>query len=123
MHILPVCVCAESRPPTISEAANDKDNGTQTGGKNARTGGGRGRPGKSSGIGGGGGAKGNHKPARIPKAPKTAEELDRELEAYLVNDTAGTAGGAIAPTPTLPGGGDLTAAASSAAAVEDVEMA
>lgn len=120
MHILRVRVCGiQTRSTTISEAANDTDG---TGGKNARSGGGRGRPGKSSGSGGGGGpggAKSNHKPARVPKTPKTAEELDRELEAYLVNDHAGTgtAGGAIAPTAMLP----VTTVG--AAAAEDVEMA
>jgi len=118
-----VCVL-ESRPPIISEAPNPNTdtnnigNGQQSGGKNARSGT-RGRPGKSSGGGGRG-----HKPARITKIPKTAEELDRELEAYLVNDSAnaGTAGSTNVPTTTVTmSDGGPTAVVAGAA--EDVEMA
>jgi len=114
-----------AKPPIISEAPNPNTDtnyigdGQQSGGKNARSGT-RGRPGKSSG----GGGRGN-KPARITKIPKTAEELDKELEAYLVNDSAnaGTAGNTNVPTATTVtmSDGGLTAAVAGAA--EDVEMA
>jgi len=108
-----------AKPPTIPETentsgTNNTDNGKPTG-KNVRSVG-HGRSGKSSG---GSGPKGN-KPARVPKIPKTAEELDRELEAYLVNDSVGTTTG-----PTTSDGGMVVAVAATgtAAAEEDVEMA
>jgi len=99
--------------PTISETNRiQTDNGKPTtGGKNARSGG-HGRPGKSSGAGGG--SKGN-KPARVPKIPKTAEELDKELEAYLVDDSVGSG--------RTNGGDVVLTVAGTAPAAEDVEMA
>jgi len=100
-----------ARAPNDSEANMNTHDGQLTGGKNARSSG-RVRPGKSSG---GGGGKGN-KPARFPKTPKTAEELDRELEAYLVNDNARVGPPAVTNVPTMTDGGLVTAA-------EDVEMA
>jgi len=105
-----------AKPPIISEAPNpntDIGGGQQTGGKYPR-GGTRGRPGKSSGGGGRG-----SKPARISKIPKTAEELDKELEAYLVDESTNVPTTATVMVTMSDGG----PAAAVAGAAEDVEMA
>jgi len=61
---------------------------------------------------GGKGASG--KPARMAKAPKTAEDLDRELEAYL-GDENGTSATPASDSEAIPTTVTLTA--------EDIEMA
>lgn len=54
------------------------------------------------------------RPARVPKAPKTAEDLDRELEAYLVSDANSAVLTVAAAADVVP---------STSAPTEDVDMA
>ncbi|KAF8307157.1 hypothetical protein DL93DRAFT_148283 [Clavulina sp. PMI_390] len=64
----------------------------------------------AGGKGDAGGAQKKSKPARVPKLPATAEDLDKELQAYLEEDKTG-------------GAAPATTAAAGSAAPQDVEMA
>jgi THO complex subunit 4 len=67
-------------------------------------GGGRGRGGRRGGASGGGG----------PKKPKTAEELDKELDAFMVDSPKDAA--------TAPAAGSATTETVAAAPTQDVDM-